>query len=161
MAGRRRKPTSAKVLAGTFRKDRANPGEPKPPRGHVTAPDWLKGEARWAWEQLAGQLGDAGTRVLSQQDRHALGLLCDAYHEYRVARRQVEHDGMMVVRLTKAGMVRVKHPLIQVYQDAWRRVRLMLVEFGLTPASRSKTSSRPAEEADPLQELLKRSGNSG
>jgi P27 family predicted phage terminase small subunit len=88
-------------------------------------------------------------------------LLCDAYHEYRVARRQVEHDGMMVVRLTKAGMVRVKHPLIQVYQDAWRRVRLMLVEFGLTPASRSKTSSRPAEEADPLQELLKRSGNSG
>lgn len=161
MAGRRRKPTSAKVLAGTFRKDRENPREPKPPHAHVSAPDWLKGEARWAWEQLASLLGENGTRVLAQQDRHELGLLCDAYREYRVARRHVEHDGMMVVRVTKAGMVRVRHPLISVYQDAWRRVRLALIDFGLNPSARSKTSSRPEEVADPLEELLKRSGNSG
>ena len=158
MAGRRRKPTGAKVLAGTFRKDRANRGEPKPPRGHVTAPDWLKGEARWAWQQLSDMLGENGTNVLRKQDRYALALLCDAYREYRVTKRQVEHEGYTIVRVTKFGMARVNHPLIRVYADAWRRVRLMILEFGLTPAALSKTSAQPAETVDPIEELLKRSG---
>ena len=30
------------------------------------------------------------------------------------------------------------HPAAQQSADAWRRIRMMLIEFGLTPASRSK-----------------------
>ena len=161
MAGRRPKPTKLKIVAGTFRKDRGNPKEPKPPTGRMCEPDWLKGEAIWAWRQLSELLGPQGTNVLRRQDRYALMLLCDAYQEYRDARRQVQREGRMIVVSTKYGPSMSKHPLIAVAQDAWRRVRLMLVEFGLTPASVSKTSSQAADEVDPLQELLKRSGHSG
>jgi len=152
MAGPRPRPTEVKRLGGTLRKDRTNPNEPQPARGSVCAPDWLKGEARWAWQQLSEMLGEDGTNVLTQQDRHALMMLCDAYQEYRAARRQVDEEGLMIHQ----GKYLIKHPVIQVYQDAWRRVRLMLVEFGLTPAARSKTSSPPKQPTDPLGELLAR-----
>ncbi len=152
--GRRRKPTEIKVLEGTWRKDRANAAEPTPRRGKVSVPDWLKGEARWAFQQLAELLGDDGARVLTQQDRMALSMLCDAYRDYRVARRTVEKEGMQVPNTNGPGMIR--HQLIPVYQKAWQLVMGALTEFGLTPAARSKTSARPAEPKDPLGELLNR-----
>ena len=49
-----RKPTSMKLLEGTYRRDRANPAEPKPDVG-AEPPPWLPadGPARDAWHRLA------------------------------------------------------------------------------------------------------------
>jgi P27 family predicted phage terminase small subunit len=40
--------------------------------------------------------------------------------------------------------------------DAWKRIRAMLSEFGMTPASRSKVGASGPSEADPLEEFLKK-----
>lgn len=156
MAGRRPLPTAAKVLKGTFRKDRANPKEPKPPTGRMCEPDWLKGQGLWMWRQLAQLLGPKEMKVLSVADRHALMLLCDAYREYREARRTVEKEGQVIDVENKYGTVKAVHPAVKIASDAWRRVRLMLVEFGLTPAARAKVNSEEKAEQDPLEELLER-----
>jgi len=157
MAGRRPLPTAAKVLKGTFRKDRANPQEPKPPTGRMCEPDWLKGQALWAWRQLSQMLGEQGMKVLTRADRHALMLLCDAYREYREARALVEKEGQVVTVFTQTGTRPMAHPAVAISSDAWRRVRLMLVEFGLTPSARSKVKAEEPVAKDPLQELLDRS----
>ena len=156
MAGRRPLPTAAKVLKGTFRRDRANPREPQPPTGRMCEPDWLKGQGLWMWRQLAQLLGPKEMRVLSRADRHALMLLCDSYREYREARATVEKEGQILDVENKYGSVKVVHPAVKIASDAWRRVRLMLVEFGLTPSARAKVNTEDEVPKDELEELLKR-----
>ncbi|MGQ7114009.1 P27 family phage terminase small subunit, partial [Escherichia sp. TWPC-MK] len=39
--------------------------------------------------------------------------------------------------------------------DAWKRLRAMLGEFGMTPASRSKVNAKGPESVDPLAEFMK------
>jgi len=46
----------------------------------------------------------------------------------------------------------VTNPAVPARADAWRRVKIMLTEFGLTPASRSKVDVEVAgEDNDPLK----------
>jgi len=122
----------------------------------MNEPDWLRGKALWAWRQLAEIMGDHGMKVLTRADRHALSLLCDAYGEYRDARKIVDKEGLVITVLTEMGPLPRKHPAVAIYQDAWRRVRAMLIEFGLTPAARSKVETSDETVDDPLQELINR-----
>ncbi len=48
------------------------------------------------------------------------------------------------------------HPAAVMKADAWKRIRAMLSEFGMTPASRSKVGANGPAEADPLEEFLKK-----
>ncbi len=48
------------------------------------------------------------------------------------------------------------HPAAVMKADAWKRIRAMLSEFGMTPASRSKVGAKGPAEADPLEEFLKK-----
>lgn len=53
-------------------------------------------------------------------------------------------------------------PEVKMASDAWRRVQRMLVEFGLTPSSRSKVSrAGDAEEADPFEQWARRGKRTG
>ncbi len=56
------------------------------------------------------------------------------------------------------GSVMKAHPAVKMQRDAFTRVKQFLVEFGLSPASRPKLAGmgKPAEEVDPLQELINR-----
>lgn len=173
VTGRPRKPTTLKALQGTARPDRTNAREPEPPPGPVKPPSWLKGRARAAWRQLAPMLEDM--RVLTTADPHALALLCDAYAEYIDCREVVRKQGAVYEsRVVKASSRRVEaeggdedfdaadwsviirpRPEVKMASDAWRRVHRMLVEFGLTPSSRSKVSAGGAEDADPFEEFLR------
>ncbi|MGK3503251.1 P27 family phage terminase small subunit, partial [Escherichia coli] len=38
--------------------------------------------------------------------------------------------------------------------DAWKRIRAMLAEFGMSPASRAKVNTAGPDNVDPLAELL-------
>lgn len=179
-AGRPRKPSALKVLQGTDRPDRANPDEPIPPSGPVKPPPWLHGRGRTAWKWIAPLLEDM--RVLTTADPHALALLCDAYAEYIECRQVVRKLGATYEsRVVRASTRRVAadddqadgddfdaadwsviirpRPEVKMASDAWRRVQRMLVEFGLTPSSRSKVKAGGTAEADPFEEFL--SGNRG
>src|SRR4029077_367520 len=131
---RPRKPSALHVLQGTDRKDRANPAEPHP---DLLAPDAapparLTPQGKRAWNELRPLLGSM--KVLTTADPAALALLCDALSEYLVARAVIRRLGQ-----TYEAKDRIyARPEVVIASDAWRRAKLMLTEFGLTPASRAK-----------------------
>ena len=100
--------------------------------------------------------------VLTLADRKALELLVSAYAEWRDCRDTVRLEGAFFDSHTAAGSPTIKaHPAVAAAADAWRRVRSMLVEFGLTPAARSKVSAAEAAVADPFDEWRNRRGPRG
>jgi phage terminase small subunit len=119
MRGRKPKPTALKILDGT-RPDRINRNEPAMPPASIEPPDWLDERAREHWGELAPVLQSA--RLLTTGDRQALALLCEAFSRFR------------------------SDPGNEKARDLYRR---MLVEFGLTPSSRSrlKTTAEPVRDA--------------
>lgn len=127
MRGRKPKPTALKILDGT-RADRINHDEPVLPRGDLEPPDSiddLDGYGVEHWNELAPMLAKAG--LLTEGDRPALALLCRAYARLRL------------------------DPLDDKANDLYRR---MLVEFGLTPSSRSRIKATTEKPKDALAEFL-------
>ena len=99
-------------------------------------------------------------QVLTDADPVALGLLCDALAEYIAARAEVERAGRTYETVSESGGVMIRaHPAVAIQADAWRRAKLMLTEFGLTPASRAKVSVADAGPADPLEEWERGTGS--
>lgn len=176
-----RKPTALKVLEGTARKDRVRPDEPQPPALELgdRAPAWIKGpRARRAWHDLAPLLREQG--LLTVLDAPALGLLVEAFGDYLEARDVVEgrrcgmcgasmrsprpcrsgdgHDpgSRYYTTKTETGSVMIRsHPAAAELDGAWRRYTKLLLEFGATPAARSRVSAAaPATAADPAAEFL-------
>jgi len=105
------------------------------------------------WQQLAPVL--AKLRVLTEADLAALELTCNAWSEYSEAADYVAKHGAWYKTKNEAGgeMVRSNPALVE-RGDAWRRFKSGLVEFGLTPAARSKVSALPAQPEDALREFI-------
>ncbi|MTI32807.1 phage terminase small subunit P27 family [Xanthovirga aplysinae] len=148
------KPTQMKVISGTLQKCRTNKKEPKLPTDYnPSPPEWLDKKGKLAFRQLAKELGNM--QVLTTADRKALELLCDAYSEYREARKAVKELGSTYESINQSGGVMYRaRPEVAIASDAWKRVRSMMSEFGLTPSSRSKVAATGEKEKDPLEAFL-------
>lgn len=153
MAGRKAVPTALRLIRG-------NPGKrPLPkhePRARLVAPDppkRLQPVARSMWKELVPVL--FRMRVLTEADLRALELICEAWAEYRQAQLIIAKQGAWYETINESGgkMIR-SHPALVDRADAWRRAKAGLVEFGLTPASRTKVTAAPEDAHDPLQEFL-------
>jgi phage terminase small subunit len=131
--GHNRKPTSLKILEGTYRRDRANPLEPQPPTGIPKPPKWLRKEARGYWRAHARALKSMG--VLTLVDGQALAALANAEADYAEAMENRPDDWKRIADLSKRHMQ-------------------YLQQFGLTPSSRARVRVVPALEPDELEELL-------
>lgn len=146
-------PTQMKVLKGTAQPCRTNKKEPKLPVERSLVPKWLSKRAQEAYVDLSDIL--IGVQVLTKADRTALEMLCDAYSEYRQAREFVEGNGMTYTVTTKEGDVLHKvYPQVAIASDAYKRVRSMMTEFGLTPASRGKVSAQGEQAEDPMAGII-------
>src|SRR5262249_6742879 len=150
MRGRKPSPTQLKLLRGDpgKRPIRAA-GEPMP--GHVLPepPARLSARAKAAWDQIAPILSGMG--VLTEADAVALELLCAAYADYSEARDELSAFGSNYYETTtqtggtRGGLL----PAVSVMQEADRRMRNWLVEFGQTPSTRSRiqiTVPRPKND---------------
>lgn len=117
------------------------------------APDWLPDEIKTIFNEMALHFSDM--RVLGSADGKALELLADAYFEYREARQFVYKNGSTYESITKDGGKIVRaYPQVNIASDAFKRVRAMLIEFGATPAARSRVEALPeTKELSPLQRL--------
>lgn len=124
--GPKAKPTALKILEGC-KPYRINFDEPKYAPSSDVAPDWLEGLALEHWNELAPILSDS--RILTVGDRAALAVLCDDYGRLRA------------------------DPCDSKARDRYRR---MLVEFGLTPSSRSRIKVPPKTPGDDLDNFLER-----
>lgn len=151
MPGRRPKPTALKELQGT-----AAPGtaaaEPRAdgalelPRG-AASPD-----VRRTFNRLADWLEQMG--VAAAQDAAALELLAVQLTIARQAAQAIERDGLLTT--DERGMMR-RHPALIALNQATGTARLMLIEFGLTPASRAKVEALGGDDEDPtlFEELFR------
>ena len=152
-AGRPRKPTELKKLGGTLQPSRTNPLEPVPAVALGLPPVWLSATAKEYWSEIGGLL--LQMKLVSYGDSAALMLLTDVLAEWCAVRKIIQNKGRTYKSATEFGFVLKLRPEVTMEPELWRRAKLMLVEFGLTPASRSKVSAlAPTEEKDPLSALL-------
>lgn len=131
-SGRRPTPSETK-------KARGNPGgrplpedEPKPDVG-AKCPSYVTGKARDHWKDIARQL--TAVRVLTVMDEAALAAYCIQFNRYMDAKVAVERHGLTMVTITGHLVIR---PEVDIMDRAHDRMIKLLMEFGCTPASRTK-----------------------
>jgi P27 family predicted phage terminase small subunit len=142
--GRKPKPTALKLIQGTYRPDRANPNEPNPRPGIPPCPKFLQGEARKQYNKMAKKLARIG--LMTELDDMALSMLCQGWSEYLEATDQVKKSGMLVKSPNGFPVV---NPYLTAANQALKKVRSLLAEFGMTPGSRSRIhAASVADESD-------------
>lgn len=129
--GRKRKPTKTKQLEGTYRKDRSV-NEPEPAPCIPIPPDCLDDIAIAEWRRIAPQLYELG--LLSEIDMAALAGYCQSFSLWNRESKLLKEESAVAVM--ESGNV-VQNPRIGVVNRALDQMRKFLVEFGMTPSSRS------------------------
>jgi P27 family predicted phage terminase small subunit len=134
MRGRKPKPTMLKVLDGNPGRRPLNEREPAAPQGVPACPDWLSDEAKAEWKRVIPELQMMG--LLSTADRAALAAYCTAWARWVEAEAMVRKFGP-IVKSPEKGFP-MKSPYLSIADQALETMRKLMVEFGLTPSSRSR-----------------------
>lgn len=154
MRGRRPKPTALKQLQGNPGKRKLNDREPRPaPAGVPPCPDYLDAVAKKEWVRMSHLLEPLG--LLTAIDGTALALFCQAYSRWLEADRQIRQFGAVIK--TPTGFP-ILNPYLSVMKGALAQMNKLIVEFGMTPSSRSRLRIEPPSKTaeDPLDAFLKR-----
>lgn len=147
MAGRRPTPTALKIVAGNPGKRAINKKEPKPKNLTGTSHSKLSKHSQRLWESISPILLQMG--VLSDADKFALERLCECYAEIQSLQDEINTNGRTFETTSTAGDKTIKaNPAVAMLADADRRFKSYLVEFGLTPASRSKVQVMTDDEKE-------------
>jgi P27 family predicted phage terminase small subunit len=140
-----------KVLDGNPGKRPLNEQEPVPPDGLPECPDWLCDEAKAEWQRIVPELDAMG--LLSRVDRPALAAYCTGWSRWVEAELQVKKFGA-IVKSPEKGFP-MKSPYLSIADQAMEAMRKFMVEFGLTPSSRSRIRvPGGGAEADEFDQFL-------
>lgn len=163
MKGPTPKSADLRILCGTRGRRKATSDAGKVRASVPVCPDWLCQDAKTEWKRITKILGELG--VLSILDRAALIMYTQSVADFKAAAAIINAEGTMIeVEVFArdsgklAGKRKIINPAVKLRTDAHARVKAMLAEFGLTPASRSRLSmpDKPNEEKDELQKLIDR-----
>lgn len=150
MAGRRPKPTALKELQGNPGHRPLNKREPKP-TGTPTCPRHLDEEAKKEWKRISAELTTLG--LLTSVDRAALAAYCAAYSRWVKAEESIQRFGA-VIKSPKSGFP-IQNPYVSVANTALDHMRKFAIEFGLTPASRTRLQVSPDHgSGDPFADFM-------
>jgi P27 family predicted phage terminase small subunit len=152
MAGRKPTPTKLKLVSGNPGHRPINTDEPQPKAATARAPAGLSKLALKHWRTVSRQLSAA--RILTELDKPALVLYCEAWARWRDATDQVEARGMLVKAPSGYPM---QNPYLAIANKAFEQMQKMLVEFGMTPSSRSRIQVQEEDTADPFAAFMDRS----
>jgi P27 family predicted phage terminase small subunit len=133
--GRRPKPTALKQLQGNPGKRPLNLNEPQF-GGLPKCPGHLDKNAKAEWRRISKELSAVG--LLSAADRAALSAYCAAWSRWIAAEESIQKFGT-VIKSPKSGYP-IQNPYVSISNTALDLMRKFLIEFGLTPASRSRIS---------------------
>lgn len=152
--GHNRKPTIMKVLEGTMRKDRAVPNEPQPEKVYIPPPmpEGLNKYAQREWEKVTLELSKVG--LLTMMDTSQLAAYCNEmgnYWECEFARREVVPvDESPDARDEAAKFYKNYFDMAQKHLS---QARSLAVQYGFTPASRTKISAPTEKKQSELEAL--------
>lgn len=133
MRGRKPKPTNLKLITGTQRPDRENVDEPKPPITIPDAPDHLQDEEIDVFIDIAGKL--ARMRVMTEMDVDAVAFYAVRFVVWKEAMSVVRETGLLAK--AKNGSP-IQNPYLGIANKAQADCMKILIEFGLTPSSRTR-----------------------
>jgi P27 family predicted phage terminase small subunit len=157
MRGRRPKPTRLRKLEGNPGKRPINPDEPEPPAGIVACPEYLDASGKREWGRIYPLL--TASKILTELDATALGAYCQEYSKWIAAEEKVKKLGSIV---TSPSGYPILNPYVSLGKNALQAMHRFLVEFGMTPASRSRLRiESKSDEQDPLDAFLSRGKKPG
>lgn len=136
--GNRKKPTALRIFEGNPGNLPLNPLEPAPePLKTIDPPDWLSEDAKGVWSLLAPVLHHIG--VLTEADQGPFTRYCDTYARWFKTKEVLDKEGETYESTNNYGETLYKlRPEFNVFMRLAKELRHMELEFGLTPASRSK-----------------------
>src|SRR5262245_27314232 len=106
-------------------------------------PEHLSEAAKAEWTRMSAELSKLG--LLTIVDRSAFGAYCMAGGRWVEAEGALRKTGPVVKAPSGYPML---SPYLAVANRALEHMRMFLIEFGMTPASRAKLAVRPYEEED-------------
>lgn len=153
--GRKRLPTNLHILNGNpsnLNLEERLKNEPKFTDIAPDCPEWLDEYGKAEWNRLAPELERLG--LLTQADLAAFAAYCQAYSDVIKATEQLKElgpDGW--VQTTESGY-KQQHPLVGIKNTAMDKMKSFLIEFGFTPASRSKVTANEPPKSKGISALL-------
>jgi P27 family predicted phage terminase small subunit len=134
-------PTPIRKLRGNPSRRPYNDDEPEVKSGKPTIPAHVKAddEAAREWRRVTTTLHEMG--VLSTADRAALAAYCIAWSRWVDAETKLRQFGVVIRSPNDYPM---PSPYLTIARDALNQMTRMLLEFGLTPASRTKLHTTKA-----------------
>ncbi|XKF54941.1 phage terminase small subunit P27 family [Klebsiella pneumoniae] len=162
MPGPPKTPTHLALVKGNPSKRPINKNEPKPPSGVPPIPKHFDKQGKYWFKRIGDELDAVG--VLTTLDAKALELLIEAYVEYRHHCDTLDREGYTYAVYSEddsdeGGEREIRmikpHPAAVMKADAWKRIRAMLSEFGMTPASRSKVGAKARQKPTHWKNFLK------
>lgn len=155
--GRNRKPTAIKKAQGNPGKRKLNEKEPKPKSGIPEMPKGLPPLAVAEWKRIVPILDEMG--VLNIACGPALAAYCSSFNQWFLAEAAIQKFGILCAQLDEVTGVAVLkiNPAVRVKSDALRHMKSFAIEFGLTPGSLSRLTTKSNDSTqDPLDDFLGR-----
>jgi P27 family predicted phage terminase small subunit len=158
-----------KLIAGNRGHRPLRKDEPIPEANIPAVPPHLSDEAKVEWGRIVNKLYNLG--LMTDVDRAALAAYCQCYADWIEAEEQIRRFGKVVkspvrevVRRRRDGTEETERtggypmqsPFLAIRNKALELMHRYLIEFGLSPSSRSRVSAtgQPAAE-DPARKYLK------
>ncbi len=147
------KPTALKVLKGTERPSRKNANEAFPGISVPSMPKHMSKEAGKEWRRITPLLLDLG--LITEIDMAALTMYCVMWGNHVKAENMLRKHGLIIT--TPKGNDQVS-PWVSISKHSMLAAHKFLVEFGLTPASRTKVSAAKKTKSKDKKERFFKNG---
>jgi P27 family predicted phage terminase small subunit len=146
------KPTHLRLLQGNPGNRPVNKQEPKPKVSMPSAPRHLNRHGRAEWRRIVRHLYQLG--LVTQIDRAALAMYCQAYGRWVFAEEKIENENHLIIKAPKTDYP-IHNPWLSIANRAMRQCHSLLREFGMTPSARSQIRTGEPEAVDPFEDLLR------
>lgn len=158
--GRKPKPSSLRLVEGNRGKRPLNKNEAKPEIKRIDPPGFLHEYAKEEWRRVSDLLYNLG--LMSEIDRGALAICCQAYARWRQAEEalaeQAKEDlvnhSLTIQTINKNN---ISNPLVGIANKAMADYGKYCTEFGMTPSARSRIDTEIAGRAqaqDPAEQYF-------
>ncbi len=119
--------------------------KPKPITSIPDCPDYLDTVGREEWHRVTKEMLSVG--LLNKVDRASLELYCENYSRYRQYLELMRKPDFETTIITANGAAQI-NPILKLSDAAARTCRSMLMQFGLTPVSREKLTTKKEDPAE-------------